>query len=487
MPWQETHQRLLAGLLTELRGQWGRIREVEESLGISTVGYLNKLCSGKRGIRLRFLLRTLDALDVDPASFFSRTLQICPRSEDYLRQLEDPDEDDRDLARIAQAARQIEAGEALAAEPGATAGAAAVDDFARKSVEAQLRSLRRGRLYRSHAFAFAYLKHLDAYRYDHGEEAARLATGVVVSLLPKLPGSRRERLALLCLGLGVFGSARRLKGHFSTASRALQRALAVARRAGLLKDEANLLIRASYVLADHGHYRRALALLNGALVLFVRLGSRQGMGRVLVEQGMMSCYLGEYRTAVQDLKQALVHLAESTHELPRYHLAAYQFLAYAYEQRRQLVAAEGWLAKGVQALGTGPAVDRARLEWSRGNLALRRGDAPGAERRLRSVLAVLRKHENTLKEALVSLDLLRALLAQSKVQEATETAVGMGQLLWKFKNNPLAEATVMGLVRAALAGQLDEELIRQVQTRLSEERAPALDRPGQPPAKLTSK
>ena len=129
MPWQETHRRLLAGLLGELRGQWGRIREVEEALGIGTPGYLNKMCTGRAEIRLRVFLQTLDALEVEPGSFFSRALAICPQPDDYLRQIEDPEEDDRALAQIVKAARRIEAEEPPAAEPAATAGAGQVEAF----------------------------------------------------------------------------------------------------------------------------------------------------------------------------------------------------------------------------------------------------------------------------------------------------------------------------------------------------------------------
>ena len=475
MPWQEIHRRLLGGLLDELRNHWGRIREVEERLGISTAGYLNKMCSGRAEIRLRVFLEAIEALGMDHQRFFARVLEIRPRSEDYLIEIEDPSEVDKALAGIAKMALEIEAVEPPPAEPQASADAASVARFVRGSREAQQRALGHTKAYRNHAFVDAYLKHLDAHRYDHAEEAARLATGVVKDLLPRLPGPRRDRLSLLCRALGIFGSARRLKGRFTSASKAFRLALEIADRARLQEDSANLLIRASYLLKDHGHFERALGLLNEALVLFVRLGSQRDMGRVLVDQGMMSCCLGDYRTAVLDLEQALIHLDGSAEDLPRSRLAAYQFLAYAFEQSGDLDTAESWLARGVRALGSGHAVDRARLQWSRGTLALRRGEPRRAEDWLRSVRTVLAKHENTLKEAIVTLDLLRALLAQGKNLEATETAVGMGQLMWKFKNNQLAEATVLELVNAALAGQLDDTLVRQVRAKLDEPRTTAPD------------
>ncbi|MEM7351027.1 MAG: hypothetical protein AAF657_09495 [Acidobacteriota bacterium] len=473
MPWQEIHRQLLGGLLSELRSQWGRIREVEESLGIGTAGYLNKMCSGKAEIRLKLFLQTLSALGVEPRSFFSRALEICPRPEDYLAQIGGRQQEDKALDKMIEAAGEIEASEPPAAERLATADADDVALFVLTPRKAQQRALRHGKSYASHAFARAYLEYLDDHRYDHAVEAARMATGVVKDLLPRLPGPPNERLALLCFGLGVFGSARRSKGRFRSAARALRLALSVAERAGLQEDTANLLIRASYLLKDHGHVERALALLKEALVVFVRLGSRRDMGRVLVDQGMMSCYLGAYDTAVQDLEQGLACLADTTEALPRTHLAAYQFLAYASEQRGDLDAAEGYLAAGMRACGASHAVDRARLQWSLGTLALERGAVQQAEDWLRSALAVLAEHENALQEAVVILDLLRALLSQGKNREAIETAVSMSQLLGKFTNNTLAEATILGLVRAALDGELDEASICQVRDQLSAGKQPA--------------
>ncbi len=471
MDWQEIQRRLLDSLYRELRANWGRIAEVEARLGISD-GYLGKLCQGKSGFKLSLFLKSIGALGLEPRTFFSRALEIQPEPEDYLRQLEEPGDHDSAFDRMARATLELETAEPPSADRSATAGAADVAELAACSRQEQLRRLRTTRKYRTQAFAGAYLEHLDSLRYDHAEEAARLATRVAVHLIPALPGRNEERLALQCLALGVFGSARRLKAEFSAASRAVRLALELSRRVGLLEDRANLLIRASYLLKDFGQVDRALALLNEALVAFVRLGSRWGMGRALVEHGRMRCVLGDYEDAVMDLERALEHLAGSEEQLSRYHLSAYQFAAYAYEQLGKLDLANEWLERGAKAFKPRHQVDASRLQWLRGRLAFRHGEYQRAEELLRAVGTVLASKEVPGKEALLSLDLISVLLAQGKSREASDLAASLAPLLFRFKNNRIAEAAIVELIGAAVEGRLREDVVREVRVKLQSQGTP---------------
>ncbi len=465
MDWQDVHRRLLRGLYGEVRSRWGRISEIEERLGLST-GYLNKLCQGKHEFKLKSFLKTIAAVDLDPAAFFSRTLEIHPETVDYLRQLEDPRAHDRAFERIAHATLDLESMEPPADHPGATADASSVAELVACSRTEQRRRLRSTLKYRTHAFARAYLEHLDALRYDHAQEAAALATEVAVHLIPELPGPRGERLSLQCLALGVFGSARRLKAEFGVAARALRTALDLSRRERLLEDRADLLLRASYVLKDLGHFNRALAMLNEALVAFVQLGSRRDVGRALVDHGMMNCYAGNFEDAVLDLRQALHDLEGTSGELSRYHLACYQFLAYAFEHLGELETAEECLATGARGFGPEHAVDKAKLEWLRGSLAFKRGDLLLAEELLRAVAKILAAKQHPGQEALVSLDLVSVMLAQGRDQEATELATSMARLLFGFENNRFAEAAIVELMRAALEGKLSQELVAKARAQI---------------------
>ena len=465
MEWQEVHRRLLTGLYSEVRSRWGRISEIEERLGLSG-GYLNKLCKGKHEFKLTAFLKTLSMVGLDPKTFFSRTLEIHTEPGDYLRQLEGPGDDDRLLAKVVQATRELEGSEPSPARSTATAGASDIAEFTSCPRAEQRRRLHKTARYRTHAFAHAYLEHLDALRYDDAREAATLAAEVAVGLIPNLPGPQSGRLSLQCLALGVFGSARRQRVELHVAARALQLALDLARRERLLEDRANLMIRASYLLKDFGHFSRALALLNEAMVAFVQLGSRRGTGRALVDHGMMNCYAGNYDDAVLDLRQGLAHLEDTADVLPRYQLAAYQFLAYAHEHLGDLERAEKWLAIGASSLGSEHAVDQAKLEWLRGSLAFKRGDYALAAELLAAVAEILSAKENPVQEALVSLDLVSVLLAQNRHQEATELATSMARLLFAFKNNGFAEAAIAELVRAVMAGKLSQKLVVEARAKV---------------------
>lgn len=476
MSWEETHRRLVEGLRGEVRGRWGRIGEVEAHLGVSD-GYLNKLCSGRNEFRLGLFLEVIEALGLDPTTFFARALEIVPRPEDYLAQLRTPGGRDCAGAKLARATLELEAAEPPAAGPpsalrAAEKAAELADQLVANPCQVQLRGLRRGARYRSQAFARAYLERLDSLRYDDAVTAAKLAAATAVHLVPALPGPREPRLSLLCLALGVFGAARRLKGEFDSAAQAYLLALGVSRRANLREDTANLLIRASYLLKDFGHFQRALSLLDEALVIFVQLGSRQGMGKALVDHGMMRTALGDYETAILDLEQALEYLDGSARSMPRSHLAAYQFLAFAHEQMGDLGEAERWLSEGTRRFATSHAVDQAKLQWLHGTLAFRRGAFERSEKLLRTAREILASHENTLQEAVITLDLIAAILAQGKIPEAVRIAQSMSGLLLRFKNNLFAEAAIVELINAALAGELSQEAVLAARAKLERDRSP---------------
>ncbi|MEM7582868.1 MAG: tetratricopeptide repeat protein [Acidobacteriota bacterium] len=508
MAWTEVQRQLVERLQRELRSRWGRISETEAALGLSE-GYLNKMLSGQRSFRLETFLQAVELLGLDPKAFFSQALDICPRSDDFLAQLENSN--DRDVAwlRIERATSELMATELLAvdlegvgldavapftvspatsspetasratgcaddaaaaSEPAPArklAGAADAAKFVKLPAREQDRRLRHTSRYRSLPFARAYLEQLDALRYDHAVAAAKRATVALVDFIPQLPGTAKERISLYCLGLGIFGSARRHKGEYTSATRALRQALVLAQRAKLRRDTGNLLLRASYLLKDHAQFERAKQLLGEALVIFTRLGSHSDMGRALVDHGMMLCHSGDFEGAILDLRQALDHIAEAGPELHRYRLSAYQMLAYAHQELGQLEAAEACLERGVSQFGEGHAVDEAKLRWSQALVAYERGGFERSEALLRSAQEVLAEREGPIQSAIISLDLIAALLAQEKRDEATGLAESMAQLVTKLRDNRWAEATLVELIRTAVAGRLSRQMVHAIKEKLA--------------------
>ncbi|MCP3959820.1 MAG: tetratricopeptide repeat protein [bacterium] len=459
-----------------MRKHWGRIAEIEERVSCSN-GYLNKLSSGMHEFKLDLFLKTLDALEIEPASFFARSLGIQPRPDEYLVDLVDDGAEDRAFERIARATRELEDGEPAAEGPERT-DASHVAAFVRCSVKEQRRRLRHTGRYRNHAFVGAYLEHLDELRTDNATSAAKLAETVAVDLIPALPGPQEGRLSLQCRALGVFGSARRSKMKLTASARALEVAIELSRRHRLREDTANLLLRACYLLKNSGHLDRALALNSEALVIFVELGSKWDIGRALLARGAMNAFRGDYEAAVLDSRQALRQLEGSPGHLARCQLTAYQCLGWAYEKLGDLDAAERWLARGVENFNAEHAVDRAKLQWSWGTLAFKRGEFQRAEELLSVARETLAVHESALQGAMITLDLLSALLAQGKTREAAVQTQGMTILLSRFKNNRYAQAAIVELISTTLEGKLSQELIGRMRNRLNPERALAGARSG---------
>ncbi len=463
MSWQDTHARLRECLRQELRKQWGGIAEIENRVACSS-GYLNKLSSGTHEFKLDLFLKTLEALDVDPRVFFSRALGIQPVAEDYLRELEDESDVDRALARIECAAEQLETAEPPDPDPAATAAAGDVAELVKCPIREQHRRLRNTRKYRTHAFARAYLEHLDSLRYDNALRAARLAEKVAVCLIPALPGPRGGRLALLCVAFGIFASARRQKGRYADAARALRLALELSRRQRLSAENAALLQRAAYLLKDFGQFERALSYLREALEIYVDLDSRPGIAKTQVDRGMMLCYLGDYQTAVAVLDQALRRLDGL--DLTRHLFAAYQYLAYAHEQLGELDAAERRLETATGVAGLERGFYWGKLRWQQGSLALKRGAYRRAEELLRSASEVVAAEENPYQEALVAVDLVESLLAQERLEEACALASSSARLLDRLASNRLAKIAVLQLVRAGLDGKLTRQLLAGARSQL---------------------
>ncbi len=468
MNWKEAHTRLRESLRGELRKQWGGIAEIEEGVSCSQ-GYLNKLSSGTHEFKLDLFLRTLEVLELDPRAFFSRALGIEPTLEDYLLELEDGAREDRAFSRIARVSRQLEVAEPETPDPAATADERHVAELAGCASREQHRRLRCTRKYRTRAFSRAYLEHLDSLRYDNAVQAAKLVEKVATHLIPKLPGERDERLALQCLALGIFGSARRRKGRLADAARAFRLALELSRRAHLRAETAALLQRASYLLKDVGHFERSLSYLREALEIYVDLGSETGIAKTLVDRGMMLCYLGEYDTAVAVLEQALRRLDGSGQT--RNLFAVHQFLAYAHEQLGDLDAAERQLETATTFGGLEHGFFWSKLRWLQGTLALKRGAYRRSEELLRSAWQVLSDQEHPAQAALLSVDLVEALLAQERLEEACALATSMARLLESMRNNHLAKKAVYQLVRSGLDGKLTRQLLGKVRSQLQPDNA----------------
>ncbi len=463
MSWEEMLERFREALRAEARKRWGHIGWIEQRAGMRR-GRISDVYSG-RVREFPALLHALDALEINHGAFFSQALGWHQRPEEYLAVLEvGAETDDAKIVRLERATYRLE----VDAPPqvdnltDASDAEGQLEAFLRCNHREQARRLRETRAYGTHAFARAYLEHLDSLRYVTPDEAAKLAAMVIFGLIPRLPAPQSERIELACWALGIYGSARRARGRFTATACVFRLGLELARRRQLRHAQAELLQRASYLLRDLGQFERALAYLSEALAIFVVLDDRFGMGKTLVDRGMMLAYQGAHNRAIDTLQRALQHLGSDG--AVRNRCAAHQYLAYAWEQLGELTAAEHHLRQASGISKQEGELHRGKLLWLEGSLALRRRLYERAEKLLRKARSLLTKAENPGQEALVSLDLLDVLIAQGEAVEACELAQGMVHLLEAFEANRLASQAIIKLVRPALAGRISRTAVTQART-----------------------
>ena len=458
------HRGVQSALGDELARHWGEIAAIEAGVSRSE-GYLSKFCRGTRSIPLNLLLESLEILEVDPGTFFSKALGTRLDPDGFLRDLEQPGREAPVLLKIEKATLRMEA-EGSAEVPQKNDRS---DDLMAKitrcTVKEQRRRLRTAARYRFPAFARAYLAHLDRLRYEDPKQACKLVEVMATDLVPGLRSSRRERLELQCQTLALYCGAQRLMGGFATAVRAARFALELARRHSLENETAMILRRSASLLGDHGQYQQALILLREAFEIFFDLGSRPELGTTMADRGIMLMYLGDYQASVRALKKVIELLPGMTPDLRKCYLGTYQSLAYCYEQLGDLENAEKWLDQAVGNFEEEGGINWAMLVWHQGRIAYAKGDLAAADSRLR--LARRLFDERSAPEgALVCLDLTRVLLAQGRLDDACALARQMAAFFRIFRKNKIAEAAIAEFMRLALEGRLTLSLVDRIQLKL---------------------
>ncbi len=468
---KKLYDRVCATLEADARQLWGGIGKAEEkSCGVGNIG---RFCKGTREISVRHLFEFLCAAGTHPSGFFARALGLPLDSAMLLVDLITDHRSSNRLWRdVERAAVKLESNADVEVEAPRFASTGEITDLVdgmeQATLREQMRRLRETERYRDRGFATAYLKHLDAQRDDDPDRARRLVARVAIHLIPMIPGPLKARIELQCEALGVFGSAQRLKTRFSTAARALHLALDLAERYDLAAARGRLLHRIAHLLEDAGNTRIALIPLREALEIYVHINSADGIGKTLVVQGRIYCCVKEYQRAIQVLERSLNYLPEDQQEFARYHFSAYQSLSAAYEELGNFQEARLLLAKASTFTNEQERVRQANLLWQEGGLCHAEGDFEHAEALLDGSQQRLAKHVNATQQALVTVDLVRSLLNQGKVQEACETASSTARFLEALEGHPMAEAAILQLAQAAIEGRLNLQVVHEVRCQLEE-------------------
>ncbi len=463
----ESSRRIRRALRAELDRRWGQRRAINQAIGHGSE-YLSKVCRRERPIKLDVLLLALEVMSIDAGRFFADALGASVANDSLLEELERFGEIHRHLPAIEKATVQLELSEPLGPAPPLADVEAMLSAVVACKVTEQRRRLSTAQKYRHPAFAAAYLEHLDALRYDDPKAARGNARVAAIQLIPRLPGSQRERMALQLKAIGIYASAHRQKEDTATAARALRFALALARVHGLAQTMADLLQRGAYVLSGNGRYRGAMKLLDEALVIVFDLDWQAGLGRVLVDRGTHLYYLGEYRAAIAALEHALKFpLGESGCE-SRNRLVAHQVLGRCFHSLGDFERAEVAVAEAVAHSENAGSLYRASLLWDHGVIAMACRSYDVAEERLSEASQLFGRLKDSSK-ALVALDLTKTLEAQGRSLEAVGLAATTAEYLATFRGNRVAEAAVSELMQTVVDGRVSLDVIERVQEKLRSE------------------
>ncbi|MCP3964440.1 MAG: hypothetical protein GY719_41965 [bacterium] len=464
---EESTRRIRLALQAELYAS-RRAKEVDAGIGYSS-GYLYKFCRGETTAQVGSFMQALELLDLDPGRFFANALSAPVSNDEMLREVEEIGEVDKRLVNLEKATTRLKSTPIAEGRLREVDAEALVAKMAGCRGVEQRRRLRQGQRYRQPAFAHAYLEHLDAFRYDDPKLAARNAEEVAVKMIHRLPVPRPERMALQLKALGVFGSAHRLVGGFSTAARAARIGLSHSRMHRLSRTTADLLQRGAYALSDHGRFAEAMKLLEEALVIYFDLDSQRGLGQVMVDRGLMLTYLGKHRASLTATRTALRLLPNTTPRDARNQLAALEVQGLAYKGLGDIENAEESLRLAVEKSDGLGEINRAKLLWQHGCLAFARKIFPVAEHHLRRAREVFDRVKGP-EKALVSLDLAEVLVAQGDLATAAQLALTMARYLKTFSKNKMAQAGISEFMRIAVSGNLTLSCIGELRKKLETEK-----------------
>lgn len=449
---EDAIRKILSTLNADLRLRHGQIAKIESEIGRSP-GYLNKVTRSTWSMPLDVLLRTLEACEIEPGTFFGRAFDIASTPEDYLQELAVRENQDgiQALRTDWEIVRQAAMTNGSPSRPLTEEQVAArVAELTSQSPKDQRRQLRTRRGDAHPAVVAAYIAHLDVLREGRPDEAVQLASTLIREVVPRLGGD--DRRVLGCRALAVLGSAYRSMPRLGAAAAALVEALAWERLFSLGRLRWQILLRAAAVLSDADLPRRAQDVLRWALEAALdHDGGTRAQGQVLTSRGIVHGYAGDYREAQNILSRA-IRLLPPGHSKE----AAYHHLMLAATAAGDAENAERWLARALGELNRSGR-SGARLAWQRGRILLVRGRAEAAMRSLRKAMDLYEAVRDA-EGALVVPDLLRAArpgqlhrLAQTHVRLLLAYRGRSAEALGRLAEASLNEELTPGLVEEVAA------------------------------------
>jgi tetratricopeptide (TPR) repeat protein len=383
----------------------GSVNRVQRELRLGAGYFKNQRRSGRRRVDLKILFRALEALEVDSAEFFAAVLGPADPVDSFKT-------------------------EAAALLRGARQPPAILVHTANRSAEEESEEVD--------------LAALEALR---NENPRRLIRRIRL-LVPRVEERQLPEL------LGIYASAARALGKMEEAQIVLAHAIELAEERDDPALLADLLQRASYVMAHGSQADKALALSEKATLHYVRLGDLAGIGKTLVDQGVWHGYLEHTDEELVSFLSALHYLpaASERPDVRKNRFSCLMNLGITYRKLDDPERAGRYAAMASEVAGdVGPKL-YGKLLWLEAAIARESGRVAEAEGLYRQALEVLGPVV-PIDAALSSVELVRFQLGQGRAADAYSTAKELMVLVQPLENHRLASAALTALLRCALTGR----------------------------------
>ena len=469
---------VLTAMHQALQTQGRSLRSVERALGLGR-GYLSRMFSGGHDPRFSVYVRIIEETRLDPSLLMGGA---GVGELDPVRFL---------LARAAAEGKRWRHRRSVDAAIQAIDAAAPtplrspwrdLDACAERArhLSAQLPSQQRHNYARTARYARApfpevMLDHLDELRDDDPESAREGAMALLTHLAPRLDGDRPTRRAVAARALGIAGSACRQRLDLSGAACALGHGLALAEESSP-RATAELLQRASYLVADWGLFNWGLFMLGAAEKRLWALADGEPLlVRAQIDKARLFIWEGEDRAAIGLLRWA----ARQDPASRRYRFATFQLLALANRKLGELEAAIERLRQAETLLGGEASMNGAKLRGTRAVIEREVGRLPSSVESFEAAAAWFEVCEAYEHVVAMEVNHLHArALAGMRLPRANRDR--LNRAVGYLPEDVQASAIACEVVRAWLAGTLSVELLAKLAAVvLKEERAPHERAPGE--------
>ncbi|MEM8930706.1 MAG: hypothetical protein AAGE94_05995, partial [Acidobacteriota bacterium] len=274
-----------------------------------------------------------------------------------------------------------------------------------------------------------------------------------------VPGSWWSDLAH---ALASWTAIARSTGARALAVRSLRRAVVAAGRSDRPMAEADVLVKAAYVMRDLAQGRTALLLLDRATQAYLKAGDLLGCSKVFVDRAVMFVYLADYRSATESYETALRLLPRDD---SRQRFLAISGLAHCYERFGKLQQAFELNGEARALCGETEDLRLAYVVWNQAKLATTI-DVTIAEESFRLAMRLLEAHAEPIEVSFCALDLAAHFVHRGETTKLTALADDILAWLPALRGNRHADAILVEFVRHAKWGQVTQSLLIESRRRL---------------------